>query len=130
MRRIQWVLGCLALALTFALIGWLFDPPQRTLTMATGPLGSAEYRFGERYRDILARDGVKLELLATKGPLDNLARLKDPTGGADIAFLEGGSTSADSSPNLVSLGTVYYQPVWTFHRGRMPRPGEVWPAEL
>jgi hypothetical protein len=129
-RRVQWLLGALALAVTIVLVVWLFKPPQRTLTMAVGPTGTAEYRFGERYRELLARDGVRLKLLATNGPLENLAQLQDPKAHVDLAFVEGGTTTSDSSPDLVSLGTVYYQPLWTFYRGRMPRPGEPWPPDL
>ena len=76
------------------------------------------------------REGVALEIVATRGVHENLALLQDPKSGIDIALVEGGTTTTTQSPGLVSLGTLYYRPVWIFHRGRMPRPGEPWPAGL
>lgn len=126
-----WVLGGIALLVAFALAIWLFNPPQRRIRLAAGPAGSIEFRFAQRYSHILQREGVRLELVATTGALDNLARLQDPGSGIDAALVEGGSTTADESPDLVSLGTLYYLPVWVFYRGdRMPQPGQPWPHTL
>ena len=94
------------------------------------PPRAPSIHFAQRYSDILRREGVQLELVATTGALDNLARLQDPKSGVDAALLEGGSTTAEKSPDLVSLGTLYYRPVWVFYRGRMPLPGQPWPATL
>ena len=101
--------------------GWwasgLFWPtPPRTLGMATGPEGSADALFGARYREILARSGIDLRLHATAGALENLARLRDPASGVSVGFVQAGTTSATESPGLVSLGTVFYEPLWMFRR--------------
>ena len=128
--RVLYVIGGLAIALTLALAVWLFNPPQRRIRLAAGPAESAEFRFAQRYSDILRREGVRLELVATTGVLQNLALLQDPKSGVDAALVEGGSTTADQSPDLVSLGTLYYRPVWVFYRGHMPLPGESWPSTL
>jgi len=128
---VLWIIAGLAVALAVVLAVWLFDPPQRRIRLAAGPLGSAEYAFAERYSAILKREGVSLELVATRGALESLARLRDPRGNVDAALIEGGSTTAAKSPDLVSLGTLYYRPVWIFSRGdRMPRPGQPWPHTL
>lgn len=128
--RVLWLVGGVAIALALALAIWLFDPPQRRIRLAAGAEGSSEYRFAQRYSEILKREGVDLELVATRGALDNLARLQDPKGNVDAALIEGGSTTTAQSPQLVSLGTLYYRPVWVFYRGHMPRPGEPWPPTL
>lgn len=41
--------------------------PPRTLVMATGAQGGANYELSMQYRDILAQSGVKLQLLPTTG---------------------------------------------------------------
>ena len=128
--RVLYVIGGVGLLLALILAIWLFNPPQRRIRLAAGPAESAEYRFAQRYSDILRREGVKLELVATNGALDNLARLQDPKSGVDAALIEGGSTTAEKSPDLVSLGTLYYRPVWIFYRGHMPAPGEPWPPTM
>jgi TRAP-type uncharacterized transport system substrate-binding protein len=128
--RVLWIVGGVGVALALVLAIWLFNPPQRRIRLAAGPAESAEFHFAQRYSDILRREGVKLELVATTGALDNLARLQDPKSGVDAALLEGGSTTAEKSPDLVSLGTLYYRPVWLFYRGHVPLPGQPWPATL
>ncbi len=128
--RVLWILVGWRSLLTLTLAIWLFDPPPRRIRLAAGPAESAEFHFAQRYSDILKREGVQLELVATEGALDNLARLQDPKGGVDAALIEGGSTTAEKSPDLVSLGTLYYRPVWLFYRGRFPVPGEPWPPAL
>jgi TRAP-type uncharacterized transport system substrate-binding protein len=90
--------------------------PERSFTMATGPEGSAYAAFGERYRAILAEHGVELTLVPTNGSSDNIARLRDPRSGVSAAFVQAGTTSVAESPGLVSLGTLFREPLWVFCR--------------
>jgi TRAP transporter TAXI family solute receptor len=92
--------------------------PPRTLVMATGPAGGADQELGARYRDILARAGVELRLRQTAGAVENLALLRDPRSGVSVAFAEAGITSREESPDLASLGTVSFEPLWFFFRGQ------------
>jgi TRAP-type uncharacterized transport system substrate-binding protein len=56
--------------------------------------------------------------------MDNIKRLRDTQDEARIAFLQDGlsdtdeSKAADSDVDLVSLGSVSYQPIWIFYRGK------------
>jgi TRAP-type uncharacterized transport system substrate-binding protein len=90
--------------------------PPRTITMATGPEGSAYYELGARYREVLRRAGVSLRVVRTEGGVENLALLRDPGSGVQVAFLESGLTNQEQSPGLVSLGTVSLEPLWSFFR--------------
>jgi TRAP-type uncharacterized transport system substrate-binding protein len=91
--------------------------PPRTVIMAAGPEGGSHYEIGMRYRELLARQGITLQLVATAGSLENLARLRDPRSRVEVAFLQSGITSEKESPDLESLGAVFYEPLWFFHRG-------------
>jgi TRAP-type uncharacterized transport system substrate-binding protein len=94
-----------------------FKPlPGRDVTIATGPPGSAYAQFAERYRQIMARDGVRLHLVPTNGAVANLERLRDPAAGVSAGFVQSGTTSEQDSPDLVSLGAVFYEPLWVFCR--------------
>jgi TRAP-type uncharacterized transport system substrate-binding protein len=117
-RRLLLVALALALlvALLWAAVAALRPLPERTLRMATGPAGSAYAAFAERYRAILARDGVTLTLVPTNGSYDNIDRLRDPASGVSVAFVEAGTTTESESPELLSLGTVFYEPLWFFCR--------------
>ena len=110
-----------ALAITGAVLVWalvaaLKPLPGRDVTMATGPPGSAYAHFAERYRQIMARDGVRLHLVPTNGAVANLERLRDPAAGVSAGFVQSGTTSEQESPDLVSLGAVFYEPLWAFCR--------------
>jgi len=63
--------------------------PPRTLIMATGAEGGANYELGIRYRDALASEGVELQLQPTPGSLDNLRKLRDARSGVSVGFIQG-----------------------------------------
>jgi TRAP-type uncharacterized transport system substrate-binding protein len=90
--------------------------PPRELVMATGAEGGANYELGIRYREILAKEGVRLQLLPTSGSMENLQRLRDPRSGVSVGFIQGGTTTRKEAPDLESLGTVFYEPLWLFRR--------------
>jgi TRAP transporter TAXI family solute receptor len=113
----------LAVAVLWAVNAYMRPMPPRTLTMATGPEGGAYYEFGQRYREILARDGIKLRLQTTSGALENLALLRDKGSKVDVGFLQSGITNAKESPDLKSLGTVFYEPLWFFAKDNYLRKG-------
>jgi len=93
--------------------------PPRTVLMATGAEGGANYEIGTRYREILAKEGVKLQLLPTSGSLENLRRLRDPRSGVSIGFIQGGTTTRKDAPELESLGTIFFEPLWLFRRSEI-----------
>jgi TRAP-type uncharacterized transport system substrate-binding protein len=86
------------------------------VTLATGQENSAYEEFGRKYATLLARDGIKVEPQRSLGSEDNLQRLID--GRADIAFVQSGSTSESQAErrSLVSLGSLFTEPVWLFLR--------------
>ena len=105
---------------------WLLDPtPPRQVVLATGQDQGAYAEFGKRYAQILKENGVEVRLRKTAGAAENLALLRQPGGDVDIAFVQGGADEArtassdDSdgdSEGLVSLGSLFYEPVWLFYR--------------
>ncbi|SAL70438.1 TRAP-type transport system periplasmic component-like protein [Caballeronia choica] len=106
---------------TMLLVVWLVDPaPPRSITMSAGPRDSSLYLTAVEYRKILARNGIKLNVLVSDGSVQNLQRLLDPRQHVDLALVQGGSSDglATSSSSLVSLGSVFYAPVVVFYRGR------------
>jgi TRAP transporter TAXI family solute receptor len=105
-----------AAAIACAALVTLRSMPPHRIIMATGPEGDAYYELGERYRAALARENVEVQLLATAGSVDNLALLRDPHPQASVALIEGGIPGAGASSGLESLGTLFFEPLWWFHR--------------
>jgi len=112
--------GAVALVAMFWGVSMLSPLPPRTVTMTTGSEGGAYHELGKRYREILARSGVELRLLASEGGIENLRRLSDPRSGVSVGFMQGGATGDSERKDLVSLATVSYEPLWFFYRGRHP----------
>jgi len=100
---------------------WLLDPtPPNKVVLATGPAQGAYAEFGKRYAEELKKFGIAVELRNTHGAAENLRLLADPKAGVDVAFVQGGAgerarTQADAD-TLVSLGSLFYEPVWLFYR--------------
>jgi len=90
--------------------------PPRTIVLATGPKGGAYAEVGLRYREILGRSGIEVTLQPTGGDFENLEQLRDPHSEVSVGFIQGGSTTQKETPNLVSLGSVFYEPLWLFYR--------------
>jgi TRAP transporter TAXI family solute receptor len=97
---------------------WLLvDPaPPRQVVLATGQENSAYEQFGRQYAGELAKQGIKVTLMRSLGSQDNLQRLAE--GHADIGFVQSGSTNEAQAERrgLVSLGSLFTEPVWLFLR--------------
>ena len=133
--------GLLSLRDLFATAWWIFlivgigfvvayqfvaPAPPKKITITTGGESGAYYQFANRYAAILARNGITLEVKTSAGSLENLARLKNDE--AQIGFVQGGVVEptelevedAENDTGLLSLGSVFYEPVWVFYRGDKP----------
>ena len=91
--------------------------PPSVITISSGPVGSTFRTFAERYQPFLARNGVRLEIIPSGGSLENLKRLTDPAGGVDVGFVQGGIAAGADLSHLVSLGSVFYEPLAIMYRG-------------
>ena len=98
---------------------WVRPAPPDTIVITSGIEGSTFHTSAEKYQKILARNGVKLEILPSAGALDNLKRLSDPAFTVDVGFVQGGLAAGETA-DLVSLGSVFYQPLVVFYRGAKP----------
>jgi uncharacterized protein len=99
----------------------LIDPaPPKHVTISTGQENSAYEEFAKKYAAALAEQGIQLSLKPSQGSYENLQRLNDPQSGVDIAFVQSGSTDQAEAERkgLISLGSLFTEPVWLFIRDR------------
>jgi TRAP-type uncharacterized transport system substrate-binding protein len=105
----------------FAIAVWLtvksvrFAPPH-TIRFVSGPDGSGYRNQAERYKKIIESYGVKVEILPSRGALDNLQRLADPHSKIDVGFVQGGLSDGIETAHLESLGSVFAQPLMVYAR--------------
>ncbi len=88
--------------------------------MTAGADGTTFRNYAERYRKILARDGITLEIVTSFGSVENLKRLSDLNQRVDIGFVQGGLPEELRSSNLVSLGSMFYEPLFVLYWSPVP----------
>jgi len=106
----------------------LVDPsPPAQLRLSTGQENSAYEVFGKRYADELAKHSIKVILEPSQGSQENLQRLNAPNSTTDIAFVQSGSTEHAEAERkgLVSIGSLFTEPVWLFVRAASERGREL-----
>jgi TRAP-type uncharacterized transport system substrate-binding protein len=86
------------------------------LIISTGGEGGAYQIFAARYKDVLARYGIKLVEKPSAGSAENFARLRDPKFEVDVAFIQAGTARQKEGDELFSLGDIYHEPLWIFYR--------------
>jgi ABC-type nitrate/sulfonate/bicarbonate transport system substrate-binding protein len=115
--------AALAVALLVLTYLWLDPAPPKRVRLATGPAQSAYEEFGKRYRAALAANGIEVVLVPSEGSLANERLLREDR--ADLAFVQGGTSGngAGDVPDegLVSLGSLFLEPLWLFYREDVAR---------
>ena len=115
------LVGLPALALLIAgfwLAAQFIKPaPPDYLVFSSGGAGGSYQVYAERYRQILAKNGVELRELPSAGSIENLKRLLDEDDDTEVALVQGGTANGVNTERLLSLGNLYYEPLWIFYRG-------------
>ncbi|HTE15470.1 MAG TPA: TAXI family TRAP transporter solute-binding subunit, partial [Burkholderiales bacterium] len=107
----------LLIVAAFAITSRFIKPaPPDTFVFSAGAEGGAYYRYALRYREILARDGIKMQVHASAGAPQNLSRMRGTAPEASAGFVQGGTALPEDSNTMLSLGRMFYELVWVFHR--------------
>ncbi len=108
--RLRYVI--LAVGVLLAVAAYMLRdlPPPDRIRFAAGGRDGGYWQIAEQYRDVLARDGITLEIIETAGSVENLGLLG--TGEADVGLLQGG-IPARGLP-IEALGTVLVEPIVVF----------------
>jgi len=118
------------LFIVFLVVLTKFSSPLQ-FTLLAGPENSTFYQDALRFEEILARDGVQLNIVETRGSVNNMERLLaadsptaafvDAVGAIKLEEYEktpdsGADPELSDSPldRISSLGAIYLQPMWVF----------------
>ncbi|MGD8370679.1 MAG: TAXI family TRAP transporter solute-binding subunit [Syntrophobacterales bacterium] len=122
MRTIGEYIKVFGPAILIASIGFVVayqfvDPaPPRRISIATGSPSGAYFAYGGAYSEILKRNGIRLEVLPTAGSAENMRLLEAESDGVHVALIAGGFSTLAQSDEIISLGSLYYEPLWIFHQ--------------
>ena len=108
----------LVLLLVIVVAYKFLDPaPPTHLVIATGDNEGDYQVFAQQYQELLKKEGVHLEIRSSSGPVENLQLLENDDSNVDAAFVQDGVGAPATQPDLVSLGSLDYEPLWGFYRG-------------
>ena len=100
----------------WVVVRFIQPAPPRHIVMTVGPESGGYEGFAKDFKAILAREGIEVELRATNGAQDDLRLLNDPASDVSVALVQGGVAQDSDGENLMSLASLYYEPVWVFYR--------------
>ena len=120
-RDLGWYV--LALLVVLLLLGWGLSkvappPPPKHVVMTTGAADGAYHRYAQQYRERLAAEGIQLELRPSSGAVENLERLRSGADGVEVGLVQGGLVADSDAEALVTLGSMFYEPIWVFYHGK------------
>ncbi len=110
-KKIILYLVCL-LGLIFLILNFLIPAPPKNLVMVTGSQSGAYQPIGEMFKQELAKYGISLEVRETKGSEENLILIGAKNSDVDLALMQSGTGSAKNHPELESLESLFYEPLW------------------
>lgn len=104
-----------AILVSFIIAYQFVEPaPPAEIRIATGREGGGYHKFALKYQQLLAEDQFKLEIIPTAGSIEVLKLLK--SGQANIGLVQGGTGKTVSPDGLQSIASLFYEPLWIFHR--------------
>lgn len=106
----------LVAALVWSMAHYLRPLPPRHIVIASGAESGIYYSYAMRYKELLGRAGLAVDVKMTDGAVGNLRLLLDPNSGVDVAFMQGGVASVQSANELAMIASLYYEPLWIFYR--------------
>jgi len=94
------------------------DPlPPRKVYLAVGEPGSSFEQLGQKFQPYFEAEGITLHLVHTSGYTESMQKVSSLDSEVTAAFSLAGIAPKGLYPNLQTLGSIEYVPLWLFHRG-------------
>lgn len=92
--------------------------PKKEITIATGSKTGEYYNTALKYKELLEKEKVTVNIIETNGSIENLELLNDKK--VDIAFVQNGTIKDDK--NIEILSSIYFEPLWIFYNKNIQNP--------
>jgi len=109
-------LAALAVIVIFIAYKFIDPAPPKHVKITAGDPDGNYFAAAKEYQEIIKKDGIELEVEPSKGAWDNLHRLEDANSGFQIGFVQDGLGDRKKLPDVSSLGSLFYEPIWIFYR--------------
>jgi len=87
---------------------------KKEITIATGSIHGQYYQTALKYKELLEKENVKVNIIKTSGSIENIKLLNEYK--ADIAFIQNGTIKKNQKSDLEALASIYYEPLWLFYK--------------
>lgn len=114
--RDAWPMLLLLLVIVSVGIWFIRPAPPRHVKLDVGSKSGSYEQMGKKYAEFFAKNGITLELVYTAGSADNIERLRKQIDPLQAAFVQGGLMHRSDAAELVSLGSIDFEPLWFFYR--------------
>lgn len=92
--------------------------PKKEITIATGSKTAEYYNTALKYKELLEKEKVKVNIIETNGSIENIELLNNKK--VDIAFVQNGTINANN--NIEVLSSIYFEPLWIFYNKNILNP--------
>ncbi len=114
-----WIPILVIVPLSFIIAYQFIEPaPPNGIRIATGREGGGYHTFALKYQKLLAKEHFQLDIQPTAGSIEVLELLK--SGEVSVGLVQGGTGKTVSSEGLKSIASLFYEPLWVFHRKDQP----------
>jgi len=101
--------------LRFILLHNLYNQVQKKeFTIATGSENGQYYNTALKYKEVLEKQKVKVNIITSTGSIDNLKLLEEKK--ADMAFIQNGIAKDKNNTSVKAIASTYYEPLWIFYK--------------
>lgn len=87
---------------------------KKELTIATGSKDGEYYKTALKYKELLEKQKVKINIVTSNGSIENIKLLNEKK--VDIAFVQNGIIQQNNQTNLKAIASIYYEPLWVFYK--------------
>lgn len=88
--------------------------PKKEFTIATGSKNGEYYKMALKYKEVLKKQKVKVNIVTSKGSIDNIKLLEEKK--VDMAFVQNGIDYDKKETSLKAIASTYYEPLWIFYK--------------